>query len=151
MTGNLQYEGNLTEITDSIQNDVSDYRSLWSNLTEWIGEDSDESIPEIQPVLNLDDTQGLPEAQGHFEFDGLELYLDLDIMLSQSATHAIPLFQIPLDEFEIDDIDIGPKLSIDIILIASSAIDLESGIHVKIDDGVAFDLDLFRNISSLSL
>lgn len=151
VTGNLQYEGNFTEITDSIQNDVSDYRGLWSNLTEWIGEDSDKSIPEIQPVLNLDDTQGLPEAQGHFEFDGLELYLDLDITLSQSATHAIPLFQIPLDEFEIDDIDIGPKLSIDLILIASSAIDLESGIHVKIDDGVAFDLDLFRNISSLSL
>jgi hypothetical protein len=46
----------------------------------------------------------------------------------------------------------GAVFSVDLILIPDADIHIESGIHIKLDDGVAFDMQLFdKDIASTTV
>lgn len=103
--------------------------------------------------LDLDNVTGLPGASIHFEFDDLELYLELDIKLSAGATYTLNLYtsETPVG-ISVPDLTIGAVFSVDLILIADAEIDIGSGIHIKLDDGLAFDLELFNsNVSTVTM
>jgi len=51
-----------------------------------------------------------------------------------------------------DNLEIGVFLTIDLILSADSGLDLESGFHIKFNDGIALEIALFsKNVSSVTL
>lgn len=109
--------------------------------------------PTLNVSLQLDDLSGLPDAQIHFEFDDLELYLDLDIVLSVGASYTLPLYtsETPYG-ISLDGFSLGAVFTVDLILIAEADIDIGSGIHIKFDDGLSFDLDMFSsNVSTMNL
>lgn len=111
------------------------------------------SWPTLNLDFNLDNITALPEAQIHFEFDNLELYLDLDIKLSAGATYTLNIFSSETPAgFQVPGLTVGAIFSVDLILITDAEIDIGSGIHIKLDDGLSFDLEMFNsNVSSISV
>ncbi|RYP31087.1 hypothetical protein DL767_005931 [Monosporascus sp. MG133] len=147
------------EVGDQIEN-ITDTTFEW--VTNSTGEvfdnllDGPDSSDFDIPPLELDFNIGypdIPECSLRFQFDGLELYLMLNTVLSGSADYKLSLYtsntlaglSLSSDTF------VGVIFSVDLILSTSADIDLTSGIHIKVDDGVAIQLSLFgNNISSIT-
>ncbi|KAJ6144386.1 hypothetical protein N7470_008281 [Penicillium chermesinum] len=146
---------NFTQLIDSVQQDVEEVvNSTWNQVEIWLEDEAkleDEPFPDLHPDLNLGNIQGLPDAVAHFGFDSLELLLDLEMSFLNASTHTMTLFELPLIPFPIEGFHVGPVVALDLILVASSPLDIEGGIHLKIEDGLAFDMDLFKSMSKLSL
>ncbi|KAJ5654335.1 hypothetical protein N7490_001338 [Penicillium lividum] len=170
VNGDLSLTGgfNFTEIIDEIGDDIlnvtdtaidqlEDYvQTAAKDIAEDIATLKLEAIPSWPTLdldLNLDNLTALPGAQIHFEFDNLELYLDLDIKLSAGATYTLNLFTSETAAgFSVPGLDVGAVFSVDLILIADAEIDIGSGIHIKLEDGLGFDLEMFNsNVSSISI
>ncbi|KAM7216258.1 hypothetical protein V8F06_008377 [Rhypophila decipiens] len=96
------------------------------------------------------DMPALPECQLKFQFDGLELYLELGI--SFGGTYTIPIFksQSFMGISVGDELHLGVVLTIDLILSVDADIELGGGFHIKFEDGIVFDIALFsKNVSSV--
>lgn len=146
------FKDEVTNITEKVIDQIEEYaEDVWDDL-------SDESFkikafPTIDFDLNLQNLPKIPEAHVHFDFDDLELYLDLDIILNTGATYSLNLFtsETPAG-FSIPGLTAGAVFSVDLILIAEAQVDIGSGIHIKLDDALSFDLELFSsNLSSMTL
>lgn len=92
----------------------------------------------------------LPEVNLRFGFDTLELYMMLDTTLSLGSTYTYRLFtsQSPIGCGISEDLQLGIIFAVDIILAADAVIDISSGFHIKLDDGLAVDIVLFGNEAS---
>ncbi|KAJ5938854.1 hypothetical protein N7466_001988 [Penicillium verhagenii] len=160
LTGGFNLNDTITEVTSDVKNvteqvidQLKDY--VESTLEDIVTNDADDiSWPTIDVDLNMEDTlSGLPDAQIQFKFDNLELYLELDIKLSTETTYALNLFtsDTPVG-FEVPGVDAGAIFSVSLILIADAEIDIGTGIHIKLDDGLAFDMEMFSsNVSSFTM
>lgn len=164
LTGNL----NLTEAVDDVKAEMRNVTDTAFDQFENYVEESAKHLgieiftlnatnlptwPTLNVDFDLDNIPGLPGASMHFEFDNLELYLDLDIKLSAGATYTLNLYtsETPAG-ISVPGVTIGAVFSIDLILIADAEIDIGSGIHIKLDDGLAFDLEMFnRNVSTVAM
>lgn len=137
-----QFEAYIEEVAQDIGQDIITFNS--TNLPAW---------PTLDVELDLDNVAGLPGASIHFEFDNLELYLELDIKLSAGATYTLNLYTSETPEgISVPGVTIGAVFSVDLILIADAEIDIGSGIHIKLDDGLAFDLEMFNsNVSTVTM
>jgi hypothetical protein len=115
------------------------------NLTDGIDE-SDFDFPTFNLAFDLD-VPTIEEANLHFQFDGMELYLEIGTVLNAGATYEITLFatQTPVGMKIGKYLMLGAVVTVDLILAVEGAIDISSGFHVKLDDGVAIDLPLFGN------
>ncbi|KAK5127089.1 hypothetical protein LTR85_008449 [Meristemomyces frigidus] len=118
-------EGVLGKLEDGI--DLEDFElPTWPyNLTV--------PIPSIQ------------KANLHLEFDGMELYMLIDTRLSLGATYTLNLFQSEsLAGIAISDqLQLGVIFAVDLILTVDGMIDIGSGFHIRLDDGLAIDIALF--------
>ncbi|KAK4213651.1 hypothetical protein QBC37DRAFT_482849 [Rhypophila decipiens] len=83
------------------------------------------------------DIPALPECQLKFQFDGLELYLELGI--SFNGTYTIPIFksQSSMGISVGDELLLGVVLTIDLILSVDADIELGGGFHIN--NGAAFE------------
>lgn len=163
MTGELILTGdfNLTErvnqVWDKVSNVTETAFDTLKNYTESVVTNIHAkdipSWPTIDVDFNLGDVAGLPGAQVHFEFDDLEIYLDLDITLSAESTYTINIFTSEtVAGISIPGLTLGAVFSVDLILIADADIDIKSGIHVKLDDGLSFDMEIFNsNVSAITM
>lgn len=110
--------------------------------------------PTFDLDFNLDNITGFTDVHVQLEFDDLELCFDFDTKL-QGGTWKINFFtsETPAG-FDVPDLDleVGAVFSVDLILIADTDIDIGSGIHIKLDDGVMLDLQMFKNdVSSIEV
>jgi hypothetical protein len=94
-------------------------------------------------TFNLD-VQSIPQALLQLQFDGLELYFQLDTMLDISASYKVNLFtpQTPL-ALAVPGMDIGVWFTLDLLLDADANIDMTSGFHIKLVDGVQINIPMF--------
>ena len=119
-----------------------------------MSKDHDYSVPTLDLDFNLDNITGFTDVHLHFEFDDLEFYFDLDTKLPGS-TWMINLFtsETPVGFSYLDlGLQVGAIFSVDLFLIADAEIEIGSGIHIKLDDGVAFDMQMFKNdVSSIMI
>ncbi len=101
-------------------------------------------FPTFNYSFNMD-VPALPEAKLRFGFDDLELYVQLDTILSLGATYTLNLYtsDTPLGIGISDKLDLGVIFTVDLILDLDGKIDISSGFHIKLDDGLAIDIDLF--------
>jgi hypothetical protein len=96
----------------------------------------------------------IPACDLQFQFDGMELYMEIDTILSSGATYTLNLYtsKTPIGFSVADDLLIGVVFSVDLILSVESEIDISTGFHIQLHDGVAINIAMFdRNVSSIAL
>ncbi|PCG97964.1 Hypothetical protein PENO1_022770 [Penicillium occitanis (nom. inval.)] len=170
VTGDLTLTGdfNFTEAVDGVKTELNNATDTaldqFKAYIEELAQDFGQEIitfnptnlpawPTLDVELDLDNVTGLPDASIHLEFDDLELYLELDIKLSAGATYTLNLYTSETPGgISVPGVAIGALFSVDLILIADADIDIGSGIHIKLDDGLAFDLEMFNsNVSTVTI
>ncbi|KAI1335505.1 hypothetical protein F5Y15DRAFT_428188 [Xylariaceae sp. FL0016] len=153
MSGRVTITGDLdlTETKDSLE---TQFEEDAKNITDQILNITATEIEDIftggapPPTFDFDfniDIEGIPEISLDFTFDDLELYMQIDTSLSVGSTYTLNLFQSesPIDFAVSDVFQLGVVLGIDLILDAKAEIDISSGFHLKIDDGLAINIALF--------
>ncbi|CRG83837.1 hypothetical protein PISL3812_01193 [Talaromyces islandicus] len=132
----------LGNYAETVVKDISTFQL--SEIPAW---------PTLDVDFNLANLSSLPSVNGRFEFDGLELYLDLELQMSAGATYTLKLFTSETEAgFSVPNLEVGAVFSVTLILMSKAEIDISSGIHVKLDDGLALDLELFnKNASGITL
>ncbi|KAI0836991.1 hypothetical protein F5Y06DRAFT_305047 [Hypoxylon sp. FL0890] len=147
-----QVENEVSNITDAVIDSIENYiPTVIHNLEDGIDLD-DFDFPPINATFNVD-FPDIPECRLQFSFDGLELYMHLDTVLSGGATYNLNLYSsnTPIGISASKDLFLGVIFSVDLILSAEAQIDISSGIHMKLEDGVGLDMALFgRNVSSIT-
>ncbi|KAI0427481.1 hypothetical protein F5Y09DRAFT_29930 [Xylaria sp. FL1042] len=141
--------GNITETAvDYLETEIP---GLLTNLTDDL-DFSDISFPPLNISFNVD-VLDIPECRLRFQFDDLELYMLIDTVLSAGASYTLNLYSTntPIG-FSVDsETFVGVIVSIDLILAVDTDIDISSGLHIKVEDGMALDLSLFsQNVSSVT-
>ncbi|KAH8156889.1 hypothetical protein CIB48_g11358 [Xylaria polymorpha] len=137
---------NVTNATLTyLENEVPEFLK---NLTDHL----DIDFPPLNVSFNVD-IPDIPECRLHFQFDGLELYMLLDTVLSAGTTYTLNLYSsnTPIGLSIDSETFVGVIVSIDLILGVDTDIDISSGLHIKVDDGMALDLSLFsQSVSSVT-
>lgn len=114
----------------------------------------DYEFPTIDMDFNVNLTD-MPEAKIELKFDGLELYMLLDMSLAANQTYTVPLY--PKDWYQpagivVGNQEIGIVISLDLILHVDAEADISSGVHISFDDGLAVELAMFgRDVSTITL
>lgn len=97
----------------------------------------------------------IPDATVELKFDGLELYMLLDVALSAEQTWTIPLYPKSWAQpagFAIGGQKLGIIIGLDLILELTSEIDMSAGVHISFDDGLAMEIGMFgSNVSTVTL
>lgn len=107
--------------------------------------------------LNLDfdvKVPALPSADLKFQFDGMELYMEMNTVLASGATYTLNLYSsdTPIGFAVANDLLVGVVFSVDLILSVESEIDISTGFHIQLHDGIAIDIPMFdQNVSSITL
>lgn len=170
MAGSLTLNGdfNATQAKDDLANDIKNVTAAafneLKNFTEEVAHGFAEDIttldihqlpafPTLDLDLNLKNVTNFEGAQVRFEFDNLELYLDIDVVLSAGATYTITIFESETEAgFAVPGLEVGAVFSVELILIAEADIKIGSGVHVKLDEGLIFDLEVFDGqVSSITM
>jgi hypothetical protein len=96
----------------------------------------------------------IPACDLSFQFDGMELYMEIDTTLSSGATYTLNLYtsKTPLGFAVGEDLLIGVVFSVDLILSVESEIDISTGFHIQLHDGIEINIPIFdQNVSSIIL
>ncbi|KAF3007250.1 hypothetical protein E8E14_009783 [Neopestalotiopsis sp. 37M] len=163
-------EGVIKDVLDDLKKDLDDISFIPDSFIEEIGDfaeevfDSvkdtiDEELTEIKdafhnntfalPTVDVDfnqaSTSSIPEISMQFQLDAFELYMELDTMLSAGATYTLPLYvsNTPIGVSLGDDVTAGIVATIDLILDIKAQIDISSGFHLKFDDSLTLDIEMF--------
>ncbi|GKZ26426.1 hypothetical protein AbraIFM66951_004930 [Aspergillus brasiliensis] len=152
------FKDKLENVTNTAVDDLEAFaREAASDILEDVSQLQLIDIP-AWPTLegldfDLDDGSIFPGVHAQVEFDGLELYLELDLQLSAGSTYTVNLFTSETPEgISIPGLEAGAIFKVSLVLIAEAEIDISSGIHIKLDDGLAMTLELFnKNVSSITL
>jgi hypothetical protein len=78
-----------------------------------------------------------------FGFEDLELFMQVSTMLAANSSYTIPLFGSSDVEADFVEFDFGVYFTVDLILDVGRPLDMTSGIHLKLDDGILIGIDLF--------
>jgi hypothetical protein len=102
----------------------------------------------LPPVMNTSydlAIEPIPDATLSFRFEDLDLYLEIGTLLSGSATYTVPLYhsQTVAGISTPNGLQIGATFTVELILEVEGALDMTSGLHVKVDDSVSLDVALF--------
>jgi len=105
------------------------------------------------PPLNIDfniNVPSIPEIVLQLQFDGLELYVELDTTFSGELTYNLNLYtsETPIGFSIGDDLFLGVVVDVDLILSADANITISSGFHILLDDGAQLEIPLFSNSSA---
>ncbi|PNP78493.1 hypothetical protein FNYG_08123 [Fusarium nygamai] len=141
----------------SLADETADYIEKYidtvaDNLDDGFDMD-DFDLPPLDYNLNVDIPE-IPEFRLQFQFDGLEVYMLIDTVLSAGATYTLNLYTstTPAGFAVRDNLEIGVIFTIDLILSVEGEINISSGFHLKLDDGVLFDIAIFsKEISNLTI
>jgi hypothetical protein len=164
VNGNFNLTQALQNFTSEIKNDVEDLANTTVSAIETYFDNvvrditsrdfniDDYNFPTINATFDVD-IPDIPECQLLVQFDGMELYMEIDTTLSGGATYDLSLYKSETAfGVSVGQEELGIIFSIDLILSAEASIDISSGFHIKLDDGVAINLALFsRNISSITM
>ncbi|KAK9783934.1 hypothetical protein AB5N19_09875 [Seiridium cardinale] len=87
----------------------------------------------------------IPESEPSFQFGDMELYVQLETVLSDVVTCSVHLYtsKTPIGVSISDSLRAGVFFTTHLILNTEAEIDISSQFHTKLEDGVAFDIALF--------
>lgn len=133
----------ITEIVNTTKTDLT--AAIKGNFDDF-------RFPPIPVDFNLN-ISGIPQCHLHLEFQGLEIYVELETVISGS-TFTMNLFtsDTPIGLAIQEEVELGVVLTVDLILDVDTEIDISSGFHLAIKDGAAIDINLFdKTISNFTL
>ncbi|KAE8453288.1 hypothetical protein EG329_011355 [Mollisiaceae sp. DMI_Dod_QoI] len=165
-TGQLLFAENFNatqafqNFTSAVESDVTSLGSTIANYTEnyleQIDSLSDFNIDHLDNItlpfdLDMNFTD-IPECVLNVNFDGLELYVQLDATLSTGATYDLNLYKSETAiGIDVGDLEIGIIFTIDLILSAEAEIDISSGFHIMLNDGVVMNIPMFgESVSNIT-
>jgi hypothetical protein len=152
-------ESEVETKVDNITTTVVDYVKTYAeNVTSEILSDGfsidDFDLPPIQIDFSID-VPDIPQCDLQFQFDGMELYMQVDTILSSGATYTLNLYEskTPIGfAFGGDELLVGVVFSVDLILSVEAEIDISSGFHIQLNDGVTINIPMFgQDVSSITL
>ncbi|KAK3181504.1 hypothetical protein K4F52_007214 [Lecanicillium sp. MT-2017a] len=123
-------------------------------VTDWVEEisfdvdDLDFDIPPLNVDLDID-VPDFPEAELELQLDNVELYVALDTTISGGLTYQVNLFRTQGMAIQVTQkmfMDIG--FSIDLILSTEAELTIQSGFHIKLNNGSRLRMALFAEESS---
>ena len=165
ISGSLNFSQAFDNITSEIAGGIGNFSTAvvdyvekyFDNTTINVLKDGfdidDFDLPPIEVDFNID-IPDIPECELRFQFDEMELYMQVDTILSLGATYTINLYtsRTPIGFAVGDDLLVGVVFTIDLILDVVSEIDIRSGFHIQLNDGIAINIPIFnRNISNIVL
>ncbi|KFZ13072.1 hypothetical protein V502_06778, partial [Pseudogymnoascus sp. VKM F-4520 (FW-2644)] len=146
--------GKVTNVTDTVIDYVGDYvHDHAKNFTQALlkGDFDEFNFPPFDVDFDID-LPKLPQCNLTFQFDGLELYMEIDTILSGSATYTLNLYtsQSAIG-FDVGELMVGVVFSIDLIISVEAEVDISSGFHIQLNDGIAIDIHMFdHDVSSIT-
>lgn len=118
---------------------VSDIRHNLGDGFDW----ADFDLPTFDHDFNLS-IPAIPESSIRFQFDGMELYMEMETIINAGATYEINLFSSKSPYgFKIKELELGFVVTVDLVLSVDGEVDISSGFHIKLDDGVSMSIPLF--------
>lgn len=164
INGNLNASQAIHNVTSSIETEfsnitttaVKDVKNFAENFTSSILS-AGFNVNDIDfPPLELDfdvDVPAVPASDLKFQFDGLELYMEIDTILSSGATYTLNLYtsETAIGFAVANDLLVGVVFGIDLILSVESEIDISTGFHIQLHDGIAINIPMFdQDVSSIN-
>ncbi|KAI0554835.1 hypothetical protein F4679DRAFT_570237 [Xylaria curta] len=151
----------IANFTDEVEKEIKNVTETALDYVDNIFDELRDSITDPNenvdfPPLNISfnvDVPDIPECRLHFQFDDLELYMLLDTVLSAGAMYTLNLYSsnTPIGFSRDSKMFAGVIVSIDLILGVDADINISSGLHIKVNDGMALDLSLFnQSVSSVT-
>jgi hypothetical protein len=147
----------MTQALDTVINETqSDFEEILSTAVNYVENTletmakggtlniDDFSPPTISNITFNLDVQSNPQSLLQLQFDGLELYAQLDTTLDITASYTVNLFtpETPLG-LAVPGLDVGVWFAFDLILDADAQIDMSSGFHIKFADGIQISIPIF--------
>jgi hypothetical protein len=167
VNGELDVGGLITNVTEQIGDEfhnltssatdsvVAYVKHIKSEIANGDLHSDDFSFDNFHIDTDFDiDIPPMPEVGLIFTIDHLDLMMIIEASLSASATLTIPLYesQSAVGIAVGDGLKIGIFATVDLILAVDGSIDLRSGFHLKLDDPVGFNLQMFsHNVSDIIL
>jgi hypothetical protein len=141
----------LSSVHDKIENFTETVDDYFVNYTKTVlanfddGVDVEDFAFPTFPFNFSMEVPTIPECNLRFTFDKMELYMEIDTILSVGATYELRLFasQTPIGISITPDLELGVVVAIDLILSVTGEIDISSGFHILLNDGAAINIALF--------
>ena len=105
---------------------------------------ADFAFPTFNYSFDLD-VPAIPESTLAFTFDQMEIYLEMETVFSAGSQYEYTLFtaQSPAGIGLGPNLMLGVVFSVDLIFAVEGTLDMSSGIHIKLDDGIKINIPLF--------
>lgn len=152
-------------ISEALEDTLDELGDVIFNISKaaahWVGEFIDETVEDIftfdfkdttYPPFNVTldvDIGSDKDVSLEFSFEEFELFMQVRTMLENGSSLIIPLYEpsSPMT-FGVVELGFGVFFTVDLILDVERPLDMTSGIHLKLDDGVSFSIDLFGDTPS---
>ncbi|KAF2099597.1 hypothetical protein NA57DRAFT_55551 [Rhizodiscina lignyota] len=104
------------------------------------------ALPTLNETFNVNNISGISNVQMELDFNGLELYMDIELQLTAGATYSLNIYSsdTPIGFSLGEDIMVGVIFTVDLILSVDADVDISSGFHILMNDGLGFTLNLFE-------
>lgn len=113
--------------------------------------DHDFRLPAPQIDFDLEVPE-FPETEMEIELRGVDMFVELGVTLSEGLTYTLPLFRSTQLGGQVGNVFVGAVVSVDLILSVVASVEVDTGFHLRMDEGVVMKLGLFaREASDLSL
>ncbi|KAF1972785.1 hypothetical protein BU23DRAFT_599525 [Bimuria novae-zelandiae CBS 107.79] len=134
-----------TEVEEYIENYIKGVATNFEDGIDW----HDFAFPTLNYTFDMD-IKPINDVMLNFQFDNMELYLELNTILGAGATYELNLYtsNTPIGIGVGKDLRLGVVFQVDLLLSVEGELDISSGVHIKLDDGVAIDIALFSDAVS---
>jgi hypothetical protein len=136
---------NVENFTDTLDEYYIEYsKGVMANIKKDGIDVEDFAFPTFDYNFDME-LPAIPECNLRFQFDGMELYMSINTILNAGATYELNLYSsnTPLGLSITPDLEVGIIFAVDLIISVEGEIDISSGFHIKLEDGVAIDIKLF--------
>jgi hypothetical protein len=136
------FNDTVSAIADAFHEYTDDMSANFSSFAN-----GDLGVPDIDVPLEMNITS-TPEASFQIRFDGLEIYLQLQTIVAAGSSITIPLFETSPTTGPLKGLHVATWFTIDLILDVRRTVSMSSGLHLRLEDGIAIAIDLFGDTPS---
>ena len=131
-------------VIDQVKDEISNLTDSAAQVVQDFLEDDDQDSFAVDNDFNIELPE-IPKCHLQFQFDGMEVYMDLDVSFYDETTYTLNLYtsESPVG-ISVGDQELGVIFSVDLVLGVKGEIDINSGFHIRLNDGIRIDIGLFE-------